>query len=134
VPDEPRADAVVLRFSPMSPQGVLDRAAKDARRSEGNGHHTASVWADHARPGEEREQVLARILDATELHGLDPARNPSLWWCSSAQELLDRSFTFEKDHYDGEPEQHYSVVLGYPPTLEDAQRFVEAFTKERRPG
>ena len=46
----------------------------------------------------------------------------------------DRGFTFEKDEYDGEPEEHYSVVLGDSPTLEDAKRFVAAFTKERRPG
>jgi hypothetical protein len=25
------------------------------------------------------------------------------------------------------------VILGYPPTLEDAERFVAAFRKERRP-
>lgn len=129
----PQPNAVVLRFTPMSPQGVLKRAALDARRSDGKGHHTASVWADHAREGETREQVIARLLAATELHGLDPARNPHLWWCSSAQELLDEQFAFEKDEYPGEPPEHYSVILGYPPTLEDTERFVAAFKKERRP-
>ncbi len=74
-----------------------------------------------------------RLLGVTQLHGLDPTRNPNLWWCSSAQKLLDDGFVFEKDEEDGEAEEHYSVILGYPPTLEDAKRFVAAFTKERRP-
>jgi hypothetical protein len=134
VPNEPHPEAVVIRFTPMSPQGVLHRAELGARRSDGKGHHTASVWADRARPGETREQVIVRLLAVTELHGLDPARNPHLWWCSSAQKLLAERFTFEKDGYDGEPDEHYSVILGYPPTLGDAERFVAAFTKERRPG
>jgi hypothetical protein len=117
----------------MSPEGVLNRAKLDARRTDGKGHYTASVWVDHARAGESREDVLNRLLLATELHGLDPARNPHLWWCSSVRKLLDQRFVFEKDDYDGEPDEHYSVVLGHPPTLEDAQRFVAEFTKERRP-
>ncbi|KZS82296.1 hypothetical protein A4G29_12260 [Mycobacterium kansasii] len=117
----------------MSPEGVLKRAELDARRSTGKGHYTASVWADHARPGETQEQLIRRLLAATELHGLDPAKNRHLWWCAPAQKLLDEGFTFEKDEEDGEGEEHYSVVLGYPPTLEDVKRFVSAFTKERRP-
>ena len=40
---------------------------------------------------------------------------------------------FVKDNYDGEPESHYSVILGDPPTLEDVERFLVPFTKERRP-
>jgi hypothetical protein len=133
MPSAPHPDAVVLRFTPMSPEGVLKRAGLDARRSDGNGHHTASVWADHAAAGEDRMTVIRRILVATELHGLDPERNTRLWWCSSAQKLVDEGFVFEKDGYAGEPESHYSVVLGDPPTLDDAKRFVALFTKERRP-
>lgn len=57
---------------------------------------------------------------------------PSGQWCTTAQKLLDLGFSFEKDGYDGEPNEHYSVILGDPPTLEDAERFVSAFTKERR--
>ena len=117
----------------MSPEGILSRAGKDARRSDGKGHHTASVWADHAVPGEDRPALINRILAVTELSGLDPARNPHLWWCSSAQAIRDEGFSFEKDEYAGEPESHYSVILGDPPTLEDAQRFAALFNKERRP-
>ena len=77
----------------------------------------------------QNEAVIARLLDA-QMHGLDAARNPHLWWCSSAQTLLDERFVFEKDDEDGEADEHYSVILGNPPTLEDAKRFVQAFTKE----
>ncbi|BBZ22145.1 hypothetical protein MHIB_05630 [Mycolicibacter hiberniae] len=77
--------------------------------------------------------MVARLLAATELHGLCPERNLHLWWCSSARTLTELGFSFEKDRYAGEPEEHYSVVLGHPPTMEDAERFVAAFTKERRP-
>lgn len=133
MPNEPHAEALVIRFTPMSAQGVLDRAAKDARRSDGNGHHTASVWADHAEPGEDRQALIRRILAVTELRGLDPARNPHLWWCASARQIRDEGFIFEKDGDADEPEAHYSVVLGDPPTLEDAERFVTLFIKERRP-
>lgn len=129
----PRADAVVLRFTPMSAEGVLHRAELDARRSGGKGHYTASVWADHAAEAEQTSDVIARLLAATELHGLAASRNPRYWWCAPAHELIDRGFTFEKDGYDGEPAEHYSVILGDPPTLEDAERFVSAFTKEMRP-
>lgn len=66
-------------------------------------------------------------------YGLAAHRNPHYWWCTTAQELLDLGFSFVKDGYRDEPEAHYSVVLGAPPTLEDADRFVAAFTKERRP-
>jgi hypothetical protein len=75
MPNAPRADAVVLRFSPMSAKGVLDRSALDARRSGGKRHYTASVWADHAKSDEETEAVIARLLAATELHGVAAHRN-----------------------------------------------------------
>ena len=77
--------------------------------------------------------MIRRLLAATELNGLHAERNPHLWWCSSAQKIVEGRFVFEKDEYDGEPAEHYSVVLGDPPTLEDAQRFVGLFTKEGRP-
>jgi hypothetical protein len=117
----------------MSAEGVLNRANKDARRSDGNGHHTASVWADQAAEGEDRASLIGRILADTELHGLDPAKNTHLWWCASARAIVDAGFVFEKDGNADESESHYSVVLGDPPTLEDAERFVTLFTKERRP-
>ena len=134
MPNAPSPDAVVLRFSPMSANGILHRATLDARRSDGKGHFTASVWSDHAHADETIDDVITRLLRATELHGLIAHRNPHYWWCTTAHTLLDRGFEFEKDEYDGEPDEHYSVILGDPPTLEDTERFVTAFIKERRPG
>lgn len=127
VPNTPADDAIVLRFRPMSPQGVLDRAIAEADRTEGNHLHAVSVWADNANAGETRDQLIARLLAASEMRA---ASNPYYWECSTAEELIRRHFTFDKDGDDDEPDVHYVVVLGDQPTLEDAKRFVEAFTKK----
>jgi hypothetical protein len=132
MPDSPRPEAVVIRFTPVTAERVLARARQDARRSDGKGKFTASVFADHARGDETREDVIRRLLEASELQGIAPERNPNYWRCSTAQELLDRGLTFDKDEYPGELLEHYSVILGENPQLEDAQRFLDAFTKEKR--
>lgn len=134
MPSEPDPNALVLRFRPMSAERLVARAAQDARRSDGKGHHTASVWVAAQRPGEDRSDVVLRLLALTELYGVNPQTNPDFWFCSTASQITELGFRFEKDEYTGEPEEHYSVVLGDPPTEEDAQRFVSAFTKERRRG
>ena len=127
VPNTPPSNAVVLRFRPMSAQGVLDRAVAEADRSEGKHLHAVSVWADDAKPGETREQLINRLLTASQMQA---AKNPYYWQCSTAEELIRRGFTFDKDGDDDEPDVHYVVVLGDSPTIEDAERFVDAFTKE----
>jgi|GEM_PF-5397180 hypothetical protein len=132
MPAQPRPDAVVIRFSPVTAAAVLAKAKQSARRSDGNGKYTASVFADHARGGESRAAVIERLLDASELEGIAATRNPNYWRCSTAQELLDRQFTFQKDGYPDERPEHYSVILGENPQLEDVQRFLDAFIKERR--
>ena len=79
MPTEPHPDSVVLRFRPMSDlQRLLDRAAQDARRTGSKGHHTASVWADAAHDGEDRDALIERLLQATELHGVNPQTNRDL--------------------------------------------------------
>jgi hypothetical protein len=127
VPNTPPDDAVVLRFRPMSAQGVLDRAIAEADRSEGNHLHAVSVWADHLSPGETREQLIDRLIAASKMRA---ANNPYYWECSTAEELVRKGFTFDKDGDEDEPDVHYVVVLGDTPTIEDANRFVGAFTKE----
>jgi hypothetical protein len=127
VPNTPPDDAVVLRFRPMSAKGVLDRAITEADRSEGKHLHAVSVWADNANAGETREQLIARLLAASQMQA---ANNAYYWQCSTAEELVRRRFTFDKDGDDDEPDVHYVVVLGDSPTIEDAERFVEAFSKE----
>lgn len=122
----------MIRFTPVTAERVLARAKQDARRSGGKGKFTASVFADHARGDEAREELIRRLLRASELEGIAPERNPHYWRCSTAQELLDRGFTFDKDEYPGERPEHYSVILGENPQLEDAQRFLDAFAKDRR--
>jgi len=112
--------------------GAVDHGGGDDAAAP-NGGDGSGAGSQQARAAE-LSSPAPRRADSAELHGLDPARNPHLWWCSSAQKLLAERFTFEKDGYDGEPDEHCSVILGYPPTLGDAERFVAAFTKERRPG
>lgn len=68
----PRPDAVVIRFRPVSQERVFARAKQNARRSDGNGQFTASVWAEHAREGESRGQLIKRLLQASELEGIAP--------------------------------------------------------------
>jgi hypothetical protein len=127
VPNTPPSDAVVLRFRPMSAQGVLDRAITEADRSEGKRLYAVSVWADNVNAGETRQQLIGRLLAASQMRA---ASNPYYWECSTAEELVRRRFTFDKEGDNDEPDVHYVVVLGDPPTIEDAKRFVEAFTKE----
>jgi hypothetical protein len=127
-------DAIVVRFAPVQPERVLNKAAQEYRRIR---CHWVSVFAAEAGQGESDEAVAARLLQASELGGIDPARNPKYYTCR-AQELLDRGFTFWK--YDEEPDkskerpEHYSVDLGERPTLGDASRFAEVFGEGlRRP-
>jgi hypothetical protein len=126
VPD----DAVVIRFRPIDPQSVLNSAEKEARRT--GGRWGASVFADVPRPGESQEDVIARLLVASELSGIDPKGNRKYFVCAQAKELLDRGFTFWKDEDDDELQEHYSVVLGESPSVDDAVRFLEPFGEGRR--
>ncbi|MFL0287197.1 hypothetical protein ACJH6H_18230 [Mycobacterium sp. SMC-21] len=132
MPDMPRPDAVVIRFRPVDAERVLLRAEQNARDPDCGGHYGSSVFADHARDDEGRDDVVKRLLADSELDGIDPVSNSKYWLCTTAQELLDRKFTFVKDGWTGEPLTHYSVVLGNPPTIDDAKRFLEPFRPERR--
>jgi len=127
-------DAIVMRFPPVQPEAVLKKATQEHRRT---GRYAVSVFADEAGQGESAEAVEARLLQASELAGIDPARNPNYYVCR-ARVLLDMEFTFWK--YDDEPDkskelpEHYSVDLGQDPTLGDASRFVGVFGPSlRRP-
>lgn len=133
MPDQPAPDAVVLRLRPMGEVAALIRQAeKSARRSDGKRHHSLSVWADAAHDGESRQQVIERLLDVTKLVGMAAEKNRHYWFCSTATEITTMGFHFEKDDYPGEPPEHYSVVLGDPPTEADVERFISAFNREQR--
>jgi hypothetical protein len=88
-----------------------------------------SVWIGSPREGETEREVLQRLVVAAGLGGLrvDEERNRVLWR-STVGELLDQGFTFKKDGYPDEPDEHYSVDLGPAgPTREVVERFVKAF-------
>lgn len=122
-------DAIVIRFRPTEPDAVLNWAGKEHRRT---GHYRLSVFADAPREGEDEDAVIARLLVASELAGIDPQRNRKLFVCTRASKLADLGFTFHKDEEDDEVSEHYSVDLGLSPNLDDAVRFLSPFEPVER--
>jgi hypothetical protein len=122
-------DALVIRFAPVTAAKVLEKAERLARVSDGA--YLASVFVGLPRDGETDDQRLARVLAATQTD-FDPKKNRNVFVCTRADSLLSRNFAFVKDGYEGEIPEHYSVDLGSAPTLEDAQRFLDAFERRRR--
>jgi hypothetical protein len=126
--DEPRRaelsdDAIVIRFTPKTPEGVWRRAELEERRI---GRRRLSVFAAEIKKGETEEMALRRLLDASELQGIAPENNPKYFVCTRASKLSSQGFTFWKDGGD-EVEEHYSVDLGDEATPQDAERFLQAF-------
>jgi hypothetical protein len=123
-------DALVIRFSPWTAEKVLERAGKAARH---RGDWTASVFAGvKISPDEADGDLYRRLLAAADLHHL--SGNDKFAVCARAGDLLDLGFVFTKDGDDDEADEHYSVLLGHSPTLEDVTRFLSAFTtREKRP-
>jgi hypothetical protein len=122
-------DAVVIRFWPVNPDTVWKRACQEHKLTE---HYRLSVFADRRRSHETQQDVIYRLLKASEV-GINPAKNKKFTLCTSAAELLDLGFTFWKDgDDDNEPDEHYSVDLGADATLEDVIRFLGAFRTEMR--
>ncbi|MFJ3618003.1 hypothetical protein ACIPSH_07580 [Streptomyces iakyrus] len=118
-------DALVLRFKPMDPERCLKRLDQDFRAT---GDYSLSVFADVQRPGETVEDLKRRLLAASELQGINPISNKAYYVCTRAEKLLERKFTFRKDEDGDEVPEHYSVDFGSTaPTLEDVERFLEAF-------
>jgi hypothetical protein len=122
-------NALVIRFAPNSPEGVLRRARLEFRRS---GRYRVSVFADVPGEGETGDEVIGRLLTASQLSGIAAAGNPKYWLCSSAAEIEALSLKFVKDGFEGEPPEHYSVEFDEEPDLEETKRFIEAFTVQRR--
>lgn len=118
-------DAIVIRFRPTTPESVLRSAEKEARRTDGR--FGLSVFAAVAREGETSQEVISRLLKASELGGIDCESNPKYFVCTRAGELLSRGFTFCKDGDDDEVAEHYTVDLGAEPSLDDVGRFLEVF-------
>ena len=130
-PAEVSADALVIRFRPTAADSVWRSAEKEFKRI---GRYRLSVFADVPVEGETDFELRVRLLRASELR-IDPAGNPKYFVCARAGDLLDRGFTFWRDGDDDEEaDEHYSVDLGTAPTVEDVERFLEAFGPgEKRP-
>lgn len=126
--DVPR-DAVVIRFRPTAPEDVLRSAGKWFRFT---GIYGLSVFADGAHEGESDEDVIERLLKASEMSNIDPMKNKKYYVCTKAGNIMDAGFSFDKDGDDDERPEHYTVDMGEQPTLEVVERFLEAFDIERR--
>jgi hypothetical protein len=126
--DVPR-DAVVIRFRPIKPDDVLRSAGKWYRFT---GVYGLSVFADMAHAGEGEDDVIGRLLKASEMSNIDPAKNKKFYICTRAGKIMEAGFSFCKDGDDDESPEHYTVDLGAQPTLADVERFLEAFEIERR--
>lgn len=122
-------DALVVRFSPTSAERVLRKAELLSRDS--GGAHLVSVFVGVSGPDETQDAVLVRVLRATETD-FDPVKNRNFFVCARADTLVDRGFSFVKDGYAGEIAEHYSVDLGFSPTLADVERFLGAFERRKR--
>jgi hypothetical protein len=117
--------AVVIRFRPTDPDRVLASAEVERRRI---GRFGLSVFADVARPDEDEDAVVARLLVAADLAGMGSDRHPKFWICATASEFLDEGFVFYKDEDDvDELPEHFSVDLGDVATLTDVRRFLDRF-------
>lgn len=124
-------DALVIRFAPVTAENVLRRAGLAHRR---RAVYASSVFAGVKDSHEDDDALRARLLEASQLHGIEPVRNSKYWVCARARDLLDLGFVFMKDGDDDEAPEHFSVCLGDSPTVEDVERFLGAFTtRERRP-
>ncbi|WP_341258116.1 hypothetical protein [Gordonia malaquae] len=72
------------------------------------------------------------LLITPELGESDPERNKKFWYCSRAGKLRESGFTIMKLDFEGEVPDHYSVQLGDPAELTDAERFVAALEPRKR--
>lgn len=130
-------DAMVIRFRPTAPESVLSRAAVEHRRI---GVYGLSVFADVARSGEDRDDLIKRLLKASELDGMDPEKNKNVWVCAEARELRKPGFSFYKYTADEDPEsrelpEHYSVDLSDvepTPSVATVEKFLAPFSSEKR--
>ncbi|MHA7176940.1 hypothetical protein ACX80D_09810 [Arthrobacter sp. Sr24] len=122
-------NAVVIRFAPNSPNGILKRAMTASRQS---GYFRVSVFASPPLPGESEGSTIARLLDASELGGISTTNNEKYYLCASAGAIERLGFIFVKDDYAGEIREHFSVDFGREPSLEDAQQLSDTFTIRKR--
>jgi hypothetical protein len=118
-------EAIVIRFRPTDPERVLQSAEKEARRT--SGRFGLSVFAAAACEGESSQDVIRRLLKASELGGIDPRSHPKYFVCARAEQVLNMGFTFWKDGDDDEVAEHYTVNLGAELSLEVVGRFLEVF-------
>ena len=119
-------EAIVIRFRPTAAEAVL-RSAEKTFRARGN--YRLSVFAAVKMSDEPVEKTHERLLVAAQLSTIQKSGNKKFYVCTAASELYNQRFSFWKDGYQGEVEEHYSVDIGNPPDLAAVEKFLEAFTE-----
>jgi len=125
----PTRNATVIRFSPIGAEAILKKAGQAHRHC---GAHLVSVFASDPYPDENQDEVVARILAASELQDVKPETNKKFWWLAEAGLLYDSGYSLRKYGFEGEIPEHFSIDLGNSPTIEDAKRISELFIPRRR--
>ena len=128
-------DGIVIRFPPGGPDDVqqVRKEAKYANRHRPEGKvgswFRLSVWLDSPRQGEQRDDVIARLVSIAGMHGIETESDRNaVVWTSTVRKIQDGQFTLRKDETPGEPREHWSVDLGPdPPDTGAVQRFVALF-------
>ena len=135
-PVEVPRSAIILRFAPSAPERVIDYLEG---QNDKYGHseyfdqpyYRLSVFVTELHRGEPRADAIGRLLRTAGGPGGIRLRNNPYFFSGDAADLIDHEFTFHKDGYDGEIEEHYSVDLGLgelePFEVEAARGPVERF-------
>lgn len=125
----PSRDAIVLRFSPVSAAAMLRKAEQAYRDC---GAYRLSVFASEQWDEETEDDVVQRILAASELQNISPESNQKFWFLSEAGKIYDLGHKLVKYGFEGEIAEHYSVDLGKSATLDDTERIAALFSPMRR--
>lgn len=130
--EEVHPGGVVLRFSPVSPDSVLEKARDNHLLYGGDDdpRFFSSVFVLRSPADAADEDLHRELLAAAQLSHIYPGNN-RLYFVCQASAIYELGFTFKKDRYDGESENHYSVDLGPSPTSDDASRLVSAFDRRK---
>lgn len=125
--------AVVIRFRPSTTDRVLETARNNhaLEGTEDEPRYFCSVFVDIEADDPEDPGTIQGLLEAAQLSNMRPPPQNKYYFVTKADEILGRGFAFKKDRYTGEHLKHYSVDLGADPSIEDAERFLEAFDQEK---
>jgi hypothetical protein len=111
-------DAIVVRFSPMSTERLIERAQRDAVE----GHPRLSVFCRVQEEGQTVDELLGRLCAEAPVTGRHV-------WLSTVRRIEDAGFELE---HTPPPDCHYDVDLGTGSVADAVASFQSAFDPRRR--